>query len=337
MNLKVKAAVFALATSSYVMAAGVVNLYTHRHYDTDKILYEDFQKQTGIKVNVVKGKANELIARLQSEGENSPADVFITADAGNLYQAKSKGLLQSIDSKYLKEAIPAHLRDKDNQWFALTKRARVIVYAKDRIKPEMLSTYENLADAKWKGKIMVRSSSNVYNQSLLASIIANDGKEKAETWAKGVVSNMAKAPKGNDRYQVKSIANGIGDVAIVNTYYIGKMITGKDKEEQEAAKKVAIFFPNQNDRGTHINISGAGVTKSSKNKENAIKFLEFLLSKEAQQVFAEANSEFPILKGVAKSKVVESWGDFKEDSLPINALGENNSEAVVIFDKVGWK
>lgn len=337
MNIKKKLTLLAFIASTSLFSTEVVNLYTHRHYDTDKELYKAFTKQTGIEVKIVKAKANELIARLESEGKNSPADVFITADAGNLYIAKSKGLLQSIHSDYLEKAIPKHLRDRDNQWFALTKRARIIVYAKDRIKPEQLSTYEDLAQAKWKGKIMVRSSVNVYNQSLLASLIANDGEEKAEVWAKKIVENMAKPPKGNDRFQVKAIANGIGDIAIVNTYYLGIMTNSKVQDELEAAKKVGIFFPNQKDRGTHINISGAGITKSSKNKANAIKLLEFLLSPEAQSSFAKANYEYPILEGVELSPTVKSWGKFKEDSLPINNLGEYNAKAVKIFDKVKWK
>ncbi len=286
---------------------------------------------------MVKAKANELIARMQSEGKNSPADVFITSDAGNLYIAKTKGLFQSIKSKYLQSAVPKHLRDKDDQWFALTKRARVIAYNKDTVKKSELSTYEDLASPKWKKRIMVRSSKNVYNQSLLASLIANDGEKKATQWAADVVKNMKRKPRSNDMFQIKAIANGIGDIAIVNTYYVGKMLSSKSSADVDAANKVGIFFPNQKDRGTHVNISGAGVAKYAKHKKNAIKLIEFLLSPQAQKSFAQANYEYPILKGVEPSKIVKNWGEFKEDKLPINKLGENNAKAVEIFDIVGWK
>ncbi len=324
--------------ASFALAGGEVNLYSHRHYDADKQLYQEFEKKTGIKVNVTKAKAGELISRLQNEGKNTPADLFIAADVANLYQAKTKGLLQSVSSKVLEDAVPANLQDKDNQWFGVTKRARVVVYMKDKVKPSELSTYEDLTNPKWKGKIKVRSSSNTYNQSLLASIIVNDGEKEALKWAKGIVANMATSPKGNDRAQVKSIANGIGDIAIVNTYYIGKMLTNKkDKDQVEAGKKVAIFFPNQKGRGTHINISGIGMTKYAKNKENAKKFMEFLVSPEAQKIFAQANFEYPVLKGVKPSELVSSWGTFKEDTLAIEKVGENNAKAVKIFDQAGWK
>lgn len=326
----------ALAACSLV-AADVVNVYSHRHYDADKQLFKKFEETTGIKVKVVKAKAGELIKRLETEGMNSPADVFITADAGNLHRVKEKGLLQSVDSKVLEASVPATLQDSDNQWFALTKRARIIVYAKDRVKPSDLSTYEDLADPKWKGKIMVRSSSNVYNQSLLASMIAHHGEDKAQAWAEGVVANMAKKPKGNDRYQVKAIANGVGDIAIVNTYYIGKMVNNKDVAQREAVKKVGVFFPNQDNRGAHVNISGAGVTKSAKNKANAVKLLEFLVSPEAQAIFAQANYEYPVLKGTKVSDLVASWGTFKADELSIEKLGMNNKTAVKTFDKAGWR
>ncbi len=324
--------------ASFALAGGEVNLYSQRHYDADKKLYAEFTKQTGIKVNVTKAKAGELISKLQKEGKNTPADLFIAADVANMHQAKSKGLFQSVDSKVLESAVPAHLQDKDNQWFGVTKRARVIVYVKDKVKPSELSTYEDLANPKWKGAIKVRSSSNTYNQSLLASIIANDGEAKAKEWAKGVVANMAEAPKGNDRKQVVAIAKGIGKLAIVNTYYIGKMLNDKkDKVMKDSAKKVAIFFPNQKGRGTHINISGIGMTKYAKNKANAKKFMEFLVSPKAQEIFAKANYEYPVVKGAKPSKLVASWGTFKEDKLSLEKVGELNAEAVKIFDQVGWK
>lgn len=314
-----------------------VNVYTHRHYEADKELFARFEKETGIKVNVVNANADELIQKMSIEGEQSPADVLITVDAGRLVRAKEKGLLQPVESEFLNKTIPAHLKDTANYWFSLTKRARVIVYNEAKVKPEELSTYEALTDPKWNKRVLIRSSGSIYNQSLLASIIANDGEEKASEWAKGIVNNMARSPKGNDRDQVKAVVAGEGDLAVVNTYYIGKLINSKNPEEVKAGNGVKIFFPNQNDRGTHINVSGAGVAKYAPNKENAIKFVEFLAGKEAQEVFAKANYEYPVNEEVTPSELLASWGKFKEDKLPLSKLGENNKHAVLIFDKSGWK
>ena len=332
-----KLALSAIVLASSLYASSEVNVYSHRHYDTDKKLFKMFEEKTGIKVNVVKAKASALIKRMESEGAKSPADVLITVDAGRLYQAKSKDLLQTINSNYLTTNIPDTLRDKDNKWFALTKRSRVAVYKIGSGMGSKLSTYEDLADPKFKGQIMVRSSNNIYNQSLMAAMIAHHGKEYALNWAKGVVANMAKAPKGNDRYQVKAVANGIGSVAIANTYYVGKMVNNKDASQRESVKKVKIFFPKFENGGTHINVSGAGVAKYAPNKDNAIKFVEFLASKEAQELFAQANYEYPVLAGVKSSELVSSWGQFKDDTISINTLGENNKAAVKVFDQAGWK
>jgi len=319
------------------LLASEVNVYSHRHYATDKKLNKMFTEQTGIKVNIVKGKASQLIKRMEIEGEYSPADVLITVDAGRLEIAKEKGLLQSSSSKVLDKNIPKHLKDSDNMWYGLTKRARVIVYSKDRINPSELSTYEDLVNKKWKNKIAIRSSNNIYNQSLLASLIAHNGKEKSLDWANGVVQNFARKPKGNDSDQAKAIVAGIADIAVMNTYYIGRMSNSKDPAEQEVAKKIGVFFPNQSGRGTHVNISGAGVAKYAKNKENAIKYIEFLSSKVAQTIYAQANYEYPVLEGVEPSDLVKSWGDFKEDSLPIDTLGKLNAQSVKLFDKAGWR
>lgn len=313
-----------------------ITLYTHRHYDIDKAIFSDFEKLTGIKVNVVKASADELIQKMENEGKQSPADLLLTVDAGRLVRAKDKELLQSATSEFLEKTVPAHLQDKDNQWFALTKRARVIVYDKDKVKPEDLSTYEALTDAKWKGKLLVRASSNIYNQSLLASIIANDGKEKAKEWANGVAHNFARKPKGNDRDQVKAILAGEGEVAIINTYYLGKLLNSKEEVEVKAGNAVKVFFPNQEDRGTHINISGIGIAKNAPNKANAVKFIEYLLSKEVQEKFAQANYEYPVNPTAESSELLDSWGNFKEDELPLNQLGELNKGAVIIFDEVKW-
>lgn len=315
----------------------VVNVYSHRHYDVDQELYDRFTELTGIKVNVVKANADELIERLRSEGPNSPADVLITVDAGRLYKAKEMGLLQSVNSSLLEGAVPAYLRDSEGFWFGLTKRARVIAYHKTRVNPSELSTYEDLADEKWKGRLVVRSSSNIYNQSLLASLIEHNGRADALEWAKLVIANMAREPKGNDRDQVKAIASGQADIAVINTYYLGKLVTSSDEAEVAAGNEVGLFFPNQNGRGTHINVSGAGIIKTSKNYENAVKFIEFLVSVEAQEKYAQANYEYPVRTDVKPSDLVASWGAFKDDQVSLSVLGANNSEAVIVFDEANWK
>lgn len=325
------------ASTQETVKKQVVNVYTHRHYEPDQNIFKMFEEKTGIQVKVINASADELIQKMKMEGKQSPADVLITVDAGRLSRAKDDGLLQSIESEVLESRIPSHLQDVDNQWFGLTKRARIIAYAKDRVKPEELSTYEDLVNDKWKGKILMRSSSNIYNQSLMASIIANDGEEVARDWAKGIVANMARSPRGSDRDQVKAVVAGEGDIAIVNSYYIGKMLNSPDAEEVKTAQQVGLFFPNQDNRGTHINISGAGVARYAPNKENAILFIEYLISEEAQQVFTEANYEYPVLESVAPVKDIKDWGDFKEDTLGLNKLGENNRKAVLIFDEAGWK
>lgn len=314
-----------------------LNLYTHRHYDTDKKIFGAFEKQTGIKINVVKASADELIQKMESEGSQSPADVLITVDAGRLVRAKAKGLLQSISSENITKTIPLHLRDKDNQWFGLTKRARVIVYDKNKVQPSDLSRYEDMTLPKWNKKLLIRSSGNIYNQSLMASLIANNGEAKALEWAKGMVNNFARSPKGNDRDQVKSILAGEGEIAVVNTYYLGKLLNSKDSMEVQAGKAVGVFFPNQNDRGTHINISGIAVAKHAPNKDNAIKFIEYLISKDVQEVFAQANYEYPVNRLAKSSDLLESWGTFKEDNLSLSKLGELNKKAVLLFDQAGWK
>ncbi|MEM1166308.1 MAG: Fe(3+) ABC transporter substrate-binding protein [Planctomycetota bacterium] len=317
-------------------SAKEITLYTHRHYDTDQLIFEKFEEETGIKVNVVKANADELIQKMESEGDQSPADLLITVDAGRLVRAKDKSLLQSIDSEVLESTIPAHLQDDDNQWFGLTKRARVVVYDKEKVDPSELSTYEELVDPKWEGKILIRASGNIYNQSLMASIIANDGPEAAKAWAEGLVSNFARSPKGNDRDQVKAILAGEGELAIINTYYLGRLITSEDSLEAAAGNAVSVFFPNQDDRGTHVNISGIGVAKYAPNKENAVKFIEYLVSQEVQETFAQANFEYPVNPAAASSELLLSWGEFKEDNLPLSKLGELNKDAVVTFDEVGW-
>ncbi|MEG2354091.1 MAG: Fe(3+) ABC transporter substrate-binding protein [Clostridium sp.] len=315
----------------------VLNLYTSRHYETDDKLYEEFTNKTGVKVNVVEGNPDELLERLEREGADTEADLFITADAGRLDAAKKKGLLQSVDSKVLNKNIPDNLRDKDSNWFGLAVRARVLVYDKERVKPEELSTYEDLTEDKWNKKILTRSSGNIYNQSLLASFIAINGEEAAEKWAKGLVDNFARNPKGSDRDQAKAVVAGEGDVAIMNTYYVGKMLNSSEQEEVKVGEKVGVFFPNQDTTGTHVNVSAIGLTKDSKNKDNAIEFMEFLSSDFAQGQFAETNYEYPANPNVQPSELLKSWGAFKAQDINLSLLGEYNSKAVEIMNKVGWK
>lgn len=315
----------------------VVNVYTHRHYKADDQLFDKFTEETGIKVNIVNASADELIQRLETEGENSYADILITVDAGRLYRAQSKGLLQPIKSEILERNIEPKFREKNGHWFGMTYRARIIAYAKDRVDPETIKNYEDLANPEWEGKILTRSSEHIYNQSLLSSIIIADGMEEAKEWAQAVKNNMARTPKGSDRDQVKAVAAGEGDLAIVNTYYIGLMLNDKNNEERKAGESVGIIFPNQDGRGTHINISGIGVTKYAPHKENAIKLIEFLSEVEAQQILANQNFEYPINPKATKANILKEWGDFKVDSVDFFKIGEHNSDAVKIFDEVGWK
>ena len=327
----------AMILTTSLFAVSEVNVYSQRHYDSDKILLKQFEEKTGIKVNVVTAKAEELVAKLAIEGANTPADILITADIGNLYQAKEKNLLQPIESKILDENIPSHLRDNDKEWFALTKRARVFVYNPLKVNPADLSDYFSITDAKFKGRVVTRSSTAAYNKSLLASIIANHGEEKALEFSKGLVNNFPYNPKGGDRDQIRAVAAGDADIAIVNTYYLGVMLNSEDKKDAQIAKSLKIYFPAQATTGTHMNISGAGVTHYSKNKENAIKLIEFLSSIEAQEIFAEANQEFPANPKAKSSATVTSWGTFKEDNIQLNEVGKYNKEAVEIATKANWK
>jgi iron(III) transport system substrate-binding protein len=314
-----------------------VNIYSYRQEGLIKPLLEAFTKQTGIKVNIVSGGEDALIERLKTEGAASPADLMITVDAGRLVRSKELGLFQPVKSAVIDEIVPAAYRDPDGTWTALSIRGRPIMYSVDRVKPSDLSTYEDLANPKWKGKICVRSSGHIYNQSMLAVMIEAVGPAKAEAWAKGVGENLARKPQGGDRDQLKAIVAGECDLALANTYYLAGMAISKDPADQEVAKKVKVFWPNQNDRGAHVNISGIGVTKSSKNVANAVKFIEFMLSDEAQRIHAEVVGEFPIKAGIKRSAAVATFGDFKADRVPLAVLAKNNAEAVRIFDRTGWR
>jgi iron(III) transport system substrate-binding protein len=317
--------------------AGVVNVYSHRHYDTDQELFRRFTESTGILVNVQTASADELITRLETEGADSEADILVTVDAGRLQRAKARGLLRAVSSETLQANVPDNLRDPEGYWYGLTQRGRVIVYAKDRVSPEALSTYEDLADPKWRGKILVRSSENIYNQSLLASIIAVHGDDEAQRWAEAVVQNMARRPQGSDRDQVRDVAAGVGDLAIVNTYYLGLLFNGEDERDRALADQIGVFFPNQGDRGAHMNVSGAGVTAHSPNPENALRLLEFLTDTEAQIGYAEANYEYPVKPGIAWAETLLGWGEFRSDTLNLSVLGEFNARAVMVFDRAGWR
>ncbi len=321
-----------------LQASEVVNVYSHRHYDVDKKLYKIFKEQSGIKVNLIKASSAELIKRIESEGKYTKADVLLTTDVGMLELAKNKNIFQPIESEFLNQTIEKYLRDKDNLWFALTKRARVIAYNSDAVKKEELSTYMALTDKKWKGRIVVTKSTEVYNQSLLASFIVSKGEQNAINWAKGIKANMARKPRGADKDSLRAVAAGLGDIAIANTYYIGQMHNGKSLSDRATAELISIFFPNQGEGegGTHINISGAGVVAHAKNKKNAIKFIEFLASIQAQEEFAKINFEYPVNPKAKTSDLLQSWGDFKEDRTSLQKVGSKNIDAVKIFHKAEW-
>lgn len=336
MKSKLWAAVLTLALSGTALAAEV-NLYTGRHYDGDQQLYDGFQKATGIKVNVIQGKTDELLARLEAEGDASPADIFFTADAGNLWRAETKGLLQTVESKALKTAIPAEYRDPANQWFGVSRRARVIFIAKGQVDPALVQTYADLARPELKGKLCMRSGSAIYNLSLLGGMIEKIGSEKAEEWAKGVVANLAKPPQGGDTDQFKSVAAGECTVTLANTYYFVRLLKSDKAEDKAVADKIQVVFPDQNGDGAHVNISGAGVTKHAPNKDNAVKFLEYLSSAEAQAYFAQGNNEYPVASTQSTNPALESLGAFKADTINVSAYGKNSPEAQAIMDRAGWK
>ena len=317
-----------------------VNIYTSRHYDADDLLYEQFTKKTGIKVNIISGKGSALIERLKAEGANSPGDVFFTVDAGNLANFQKQGYLQPIQSEAIKQVVPVELRGENDEWVAVAKRARVIFYNPELVNENEIKNinYEDLSKDTWKGKIVIRSSSNMYNQSLVSSLISNLGIEKTEEWAKGLVSNFSRKPQGNDRSQIMAVANKKASIAIANTYYIGIMLSGKGGQDQlNAANKVKIAFPNQGNRGTHINVSGGGVLKYSPNRENAEKFLEFLLSREAQNHIVNNTFEYPVLNTVRPHPLIENFGEFKMDKTSVADFGKYNPDAVKLMDRVNWQ
>ena len=329
---------FALLTvvGSAAAQEKVLNLYSARHYQTDEALYSDFTRQTGIKVKRIEGKEDELLERIRNEGANSPADVFITVDAARLAQADALGLFAPVKSKLLEERIPANLRSPD--WFAFSTRARVIIFNKASVDPAAVQNYEDLAGPKLKGKVCVRSGAHPYNLSLGSALIHHLGEQKTEEWARGLVANFARAPKGGDTDQIRAVAAGECGVSISNTYYIARLLRSDKPEDRKAMEKVGVVWPNQKSYGTHINISGGGMLKTAPHKEAAVKFLEYLASDAAQAHFADGNNEWPAVKRVkVRNAALESLGSFKPDSLNVGTLSKNTAQAQKVFDRAGWR
>jgi len=329
-------ALLAGLTAPAAMAAQV-NIYSYRKEELIRPQLEAFKKATGISYNLITGSDGGILQRLKNEGRNSPADVLLTVDAGRLHRAVEMGLLQKIRSKVLEETVPAAFRDPAGHWFGLGIRARAIFYNAKTVKPSELSTYEALADPKWKGRILVRSSNNIYNQSLLASLIHHDGEAKALAWARGIVANLARKPQGGDRDQLRAAAAGEGDIAIANSYYYARLMTSKKAADRKVTETVKVFWPNQSGRGAHVNISGGGVAANAPNRASAIRLLEFMVTPEAQRIYAEIGNEIPVRPGVARGAAVSRMGGFKMDGLPLHVLGKNNALAVRLFDRAGWR
>lgn len=327
----ISAAILTLIVLSSCNQSEVVNIYSSRHYDSDLALYDAFTKQTGIEVRTIEGGGDELIERMKNEGENSPADILITVDAGRLWRAEQAGVFQSHESDALNAAVPEVYRDEEDLWIGLSKRVRGIVYHKDRVDVSQLKGYKELAHESWKGRICIRSSNNIYNQSLLASLIEKEGVEEAQAWAESLVGNFAQTPQGGDTDQIRFVAAGICDIAIVNHYYLERLRLSEQESDRTTAAQVGIWFPPQEFGGTHVNISGAGLAKYAPNRENGLRFLEFLITPEAQQLYAIANREFSILEDGAE-------GDgLMGDGIHVSTYGENNPEAIRMMDRAGWK
>jgi iron(III) transport system substrate-binding protein len=313
-----------------------LNLYSARHYQTDEALYSEFTRQTGIKINRIEGKEDELLERIKNEGAHSPADVLLTVDASRLATAHEMGLFAPLKSKILDQRIPANLRTED--WFSFSTRARVIVYAKGSVKAEAVQNYADLAQPRLKGKLCTRSGSHPYNLSLMASFIAHHGEAKAEEWARGMVANFARSPKGGDTDQIRAVAAGECEVALANTYYVARLMRSDKPDDRKVMEKVAVVLPEQQSFGTHINVSGGGMLKHAPHKDAALKFLEYLASDEAQRFFADGNNEWPVVVGVkVNNPALATLGKFKADALPVGSLAMYRSKAQVIFDRVGYR
>jgi iron(III) transport system substrate-binding protein len=331
------AVILSLGAFQSFARAQEVNVYSARKEALILPLLQKFEAETGIGFNLITAKADELLKRLEAEGRSTPADVFITTDAGRLQRAKDAGVLRALDNATLRQRIPANLRDRENYWFGLSQRARVIFYAKDRVDPAELSSYEALADTKWKQRVCIRSSGNIYNQSLVASMIEAHGVEQTEAWARGLVANLARKPAGGDTDQLRAAAAGQCDIAIANTYYYGRLASSDMPADLEVANALGVFWPNQGDRGAHVNVSGAGVTAHAKHPEAAERLLEFLVNPESQIWYGEVNNEYPVVADAKPSALLASWGEFKGDSLNLSRLGENNRAAVQLMDRAGWR
>ena len=316
----------------------VVNVYSSRHYQTDEALYSAFTKATGIKVNRIEAGEDALIERIRNEGARSPADVLITVDAGRLWRAEQLGLLQPVKSAALEARIPENLREPGGNWFGFSMRARVIAYNKERVRPGEIANYEQLAEPKWKGRVCMRSSTNIYNLSLMGALIDHLGEARAEEWARNVRANLAQEPKGGDTDQLKAVAAGQCDVTVSNQYYYARLARSEKPDERQVAERVGVVFPNQASWGTHINISGAGVLKHAPHRDAAVKFLEYLASDSAQRYFADGNNEWPVVRGVkVDNAVLNALGNFKSDRLNVAVLGKNQPSSQKVYDRVAWK
>jgi iron(III) transport system substrate-binding protein len=316
----------------------VLNLYSSRHYQTDQALYDNFTKQTGIKVNLIEGGEDALIERIRNEGDKSPADVLITVDAGRLWRAEQLGLFAPVKSQTLESRIPASFRHPDGLWYGFSARARIIAYSKERVKPGDITRYEDLASPKWKGKICTRSGSHVYNLSLISSLVSHLGEAKAEEWAKAVASNLSRAPKGGDTDQLKGVAAGECDIAISNTYYYVRLMKSDKRDERQIAEQIGVILPNQKDRGTHVNVSGGGVLKHAPHRDAAVRFLEYLAGDQAQNYFANGNNEWPVVTSIkTDNPELATLGKFKTDTLNLAAIGKNQPTAQKIADRSGFK
>lgn len=330
----------AILVPGLVFATGaqerVVNVYSHRHYDADREIFDQFTEETGITVNVVQAGADELIQRLVTEGASSPADLLITVDAGRLHRAKEAGVLQPVTSEALTARVPDYLRDPEGYWYGITKRARVVAYDATRTDADLISSYLDLTRPELEGRIAIRSSGNIYNISLLAALIHELGDERATEWARGVTENFAREPQGNDRDQMKAVVAGLADFAVVNTYYVGLLMTSSDPAEVEVGEKIGIVFPTLPDGGTHVNVSGVGLTASAPNRDEAILLMEYLTDEYAQSRFAGANYEYPVNPNVDPDPLVAAFGTLQDAETPLEVLGELGGEATRIFDEVGW-
>ena len=329
-------AVLALAACSEP-ATDQLFVYSARHYDSDNQLYAAFTARTGIEVRTLQGGSDELIERMSREGIASPADILITVDAGRLWRAEQSGVLQPVSSELLETRIPAHLRHPDGLWYGFSQRLRVIFYDPAKVDPAAVSRYEDLASAELDGKVCVRSSSNIYNQSLLASLVSHFGAETAMTWANGLVANLARPPQGGDTDQILGVASGECELALANHYYYIRLAQSQEPEQRAAAARVGIIFPNQDDRGVHVNIGGAAMARHAPNRDNALRFLEFLASDEAQALFALGNHEFPVVAGIELDPTLAAWGEVVLDDLNVAELGLHNPEAVRIADRARWR